>query len=222
MCNNYCIEFAKEVLTEKEVSGKKVIDVGSANFNGGFRSIIDGLGPSVILGVDIESGPGVDEICSVYDLVARYGNNSFDVVVCTEMLEHVRDWRMAVSNLKNILKPGGTLILTTRSKGFPYHGYPGDFWRFEIEDMDRIFSDLLVEVNRADPGVGVLLKATKPLSYVESCTSHLNMYSIIADRRIGGIGSLGVAMGWPSIALRYGIASILPRGLKSRLKNLLN
>lgn len=46
------------------------------------------------------------------DLIGR-----FDVVLCTEVIEHLMDDQMFVSTLSQCLKPGGTLILTT-----PYFG----------------------------------------------------------------------------------------------------
>lgn len=68
---------------------------------------------------------------------------------------------MAISQMKQVCKPGGLLLISTRSQGFHVHDYPGDFWRFEIEDMKVIFSDC--QILRLEKDVethpGVLLKA---------------------------------------------------------------
>jgi len=187
MCNPQSIEFVRSAIRAEDVRGCRVLEVGSFDYNGSARRIVEGFEPKEYLGVDIEPGPGVDEICGVENLDERYGTNSFDLVICTEMLEHVADWRTAVWNLKSVVRPGGVLILTTRSRGFYFHGYPGDYWRFEIEDMRVIFADMDVEMLESDdprsPGVFVRARRTgSPLSSADF--TGLALYSIIRRHRL--------------------------------------
>lgn len=135
--------------------------------------------------MDLEEGPGVDEVVRADSLVERFGADAFDVVVSTEMLEHVREWRTVVSNLKGVVRRGGALLLTTRSKGFPYHGYPDDFWRYEDSDMRRIFADLDIQSLEADPSEpGVFMKARKPKRFREKRLRRVELYSMVHERRV--------------------------------------
>lgn len=179
-----CLEFGNRILSEGLVKGKRVIEVGSLDVNGSLRPIVEALGPLSYVGVDISSGKGVDQICSAEQLVSRFGLNSFDFVICTEVLEHVRNWRNVVHNLKQILSPNARLLITTRSMGFGLHGYPFDFWRYEISDMQNIFSDLFVESLETDPKYpGVFMLACKPLSFIEKDLGGYNLYSMLSEKR---------------------------------------
>lgn len=54
---------------------------------------------------------------------------SFDVIVCTEVLEHVPDPAQSVAEMSRILRPGGTLLLSAPLASFlhqqPFHFYGG-------------------------------------------------------------------------------------------------
>lgn len=185
MCNKACIDFGRASFKESDVKGKSVIEVGSLDVNGSLRPFIESFGPSGYVGVDIVPGRGVDRICKAEDLIDAFGRESFDVVICTELLEHVKDWREAIHNLKQILRPGGKLLITTRSKGFEYHGYPFDFWRYEISDMNLIFSDFEIEALTSDPGgePGVFLSARKPANFAERDLIGIRLYSVLLGDR---------------------------------------
>lgn len=184
MCTAGCLRFIKHQLSSSDVTGKQVLEVGSLDVNGSVRSIICRLDPLEYMGVDIVEGPGVDEICSAQELVERFGPGAYDVVISTEMLEHVQDWRSVVSNLKRILRPDGILVVTTRSRGFPFHGYPHDFWRFEIGDIRTIFGDLAIESLHSDAPEepGVFLRARRRQDFVERDLSKYRLYSIVRRR----------------------------------------
>ena len=187
VCNVQCVEFARSVLQREDVAGSRVLEVGSYDYNGSVRRIAEALEPSTYVGVDIVPGPGVDEIVRIEDLEARFGPDSFDVVICTETLEHVLDWRAAIWNLKAVVRPGGVLIVTTRSRGFYFHGYPGDYWRYELEDMRVIFADMTLErLESDDPNSpGVFLRARRTGDLLTSDDfGGLALYSIIRRRRI--------------------------------------
>ena len=181
------LEFFFENVSLEEFENKRVIEVGSKYVNGSVRPFIEKfLRPAEYIGVDIEEGKFVDVICNAENLVDYFGKESFDVLISTELLEHVRDWVKVINNFKLILKHGGFLYITTRSKGFPYHGYPYDFWRFEIYDMKQIFRDfeiIKLVPDHQDPGV--FLKARKPKDYQEPINlDDYLLYSIIFNKKV--------------------------------------
>jgi SAM-dependent methyltransferase len=108
MCNVAVIEFFIESVEKGEFEGKRVLEVGSKYINGSVRPLIERFCSSKEhVGVDIEPGKFVDLILPAERLVKYFGPESFDVVIATELLEHVRDWRLVVNNLKGVVKRGG-------------------------------------------------------------------------------------------------------------------
>lgn len=55
---------------------------------------------------------------SIYSL--SYPNNYFDFIICSEVLEHLKDDSQALIELNRVLKKGGVLILTVPNFNFPF------------------------------------------------------------------------------------------------------
>ncbi|HLC94538.1 MAG TPA: methyltransferase domain-containing protein [Patescibacteria group bacterium] len=180
-----CFRWVAKNLSEKEIKGKKIIEVGSYDVNGSLRYIIELLKPKEYIGVDIERGSGVDIICSAEKLIERFGKNSFDVVISTCVLEHVRDWKTSVSNIKNVCRENGVIIIIVPSQ-WGFHPYPQDYWRFSRKDMQKIFQDCDIQELDEDINVPSLVyaKFVKPRKFVEKDLSLFALYSIITNRKI--------------------------------------
>jgi SAM-dependent methyltransferase len=182
------VTFVAETLREADVAGKRVIEVGSRGYSS--SRLLTGRAATAYIGTDKVPGPNVDRVCMAQDLVRDFGEAAFDVVISTETLEHVLDWKGAVSNMKRLCRPGGLVVLTTRSRGYRIHGAPRDYWRFDCADMARIFGDFTVESCREDDlDPGVFLCCRRPEKLNESDLSQYELYSVVSRKRTLAIAS---------------------------------
>lgn len=65
------------------------------------------------------------------------GSNSFDLVTSFQVLEHLPYPELSVLEWNRVLKPGGTLLVTTAFY-YPVHGFPADYFRFTKEGISEI------------------------------------------------------------------------------------
>jgi SAM-dependent methyltransferase len=125
--------------------------------------------------LDVLDTPIVDIVCDAEDM--QLEDCCFDLVLCTQVLEHVRNPQRVVDECYRVLRPGGLLIATAPSI-FPEHGYPGDFWRY----MPDGFRHLL----RAFSQVEVLGE----LDFGESLASVNCYYGRVVTGRLGKLGTV--------------------------------
>lgn len=98
--------------------------------------------------VDVVGGPNVDVICSIYELATKIPPASCDFVLCCEVLEHLAEPQRGVDQLRAVLKPNGTLLLTTP---FNFHLHETeqvrDYYRITAQGLRHLlrqFSDVTV------------------------------------------------------------------------------
>jgi SAM-dependent methyltransferase len=160
------LAWVESTLTAEDVAARRILEVGSCDVNGSVRPYLESLGPAEYLGVDAGPGPRVDRVVDCEELAAAVGVGDWDIVVSTEMLEHVRDWRECLIQLAMTVAPGGKLLITTRSPGFPYHPFPEDHWRYTRDFMCDVMATLdmgATVVDDPDPySPGVFVFAEKP------------------------------------------------------------
>ena len=72
--------------------------------------------------------------------------DSFDYIVCAEVIEHVTRPQLAADNLLRILKPGGRCLVSTPYI-FPTHDAPHDYFRYTEFGLRLLFAKFeLVEL----------------------------------------------------------------------------
>ena len=113
----------------------KVLDLGCGNSP--YASLFSNR-----VGFDFEMNRGVDVIGDAHNL--PFENESFDMILCSEVLEHLIDPKKAISEMNRVLKFGGKLVLTTRFI-FPIHDAPHDYWRFTRYGLLELFKDWKIE-----------------------------------------------------------------------------
>ena len=105
----------------------EVLDVGGADVNGGYRETFDDPRYRYRT-VDVEDGEGVDVVLDdPYVLPLR--DDSVDVVLSGQMLEHCEFFWLTFGEMIRVLKPTGLLVLIAPSAG-AIHRYPVDCYRF--------------------------------------------------------------------------------------------
>lgn len=97
----------------------------------------------------------------------------FDLLFCTEVMEHVPNWDMAFNNFYKLLKPGGQLLITCPFF-YPLHEEPYDFWRptpYALSFFGEKYNfELVYQENLGDAWdvLGTLLASSHPVPLTRS------------------------------------------------------
>jgi SAM-dependent methyltransferase len=169
------------------------------------RAFITELGGSYT-GIDVQQNQqgNVDVVADITDIPLP--GESFDVILCTEVLEHVPDTHAAFAELVRLCKKGGSVILTTPFS-YPLHEEPYDFVRLtphQIRECARRY------------GLEVVHLETSGNELEVAATVWCNLWTRMSPERRGFARSIwNVLMRLPVNAVAYTLSalvgSILPR-----------
>lgn len=114
------------------IENKKILDVGSYDVNGTMKPIFE---KGQYVGLDMEEGPNVDIVGVSHDI--PFEQDEFDIVISSSCFEHDDMFWVSFQEMCRVLKPGGYMYIQAPSNG-PYHGWPGDNWRFYIDSWKAL------------------------------------------------------------------------------------
>lgn len=91
---------------------------------------------SEYVGLDVVDNPAAELLGRVEAIPVE--DASFDVVLCTQVLEHCDDPRQAVSELRRVTRTAGRVLASTHGVQV-YHPSPTDYWRWTHTGLARLF-----------------------------------------------------------------------------------
>jgi len=113
--------------------------------------------------LDVIHRPGVTLLADLADAPAIL-SNTFDCIICTQVLMCIYDVHAAVQTIFRILAPGGVALVTLA--GISQMAPPsmmaegGEFWRFTRASAQRLFADAFGAENISVESFGNVLAAT--------------------------------------------------------------
>lgn len=125
---------SKKVL--RKVKNTTILDIGSGNAS--YKNSIEKLNNYFSLDY-----PGTNKGYSVRpDVFADahslpFADDSVDVVLLFEVLEHVNDPSMVLNEIQRVLRPEGEFYMSVPFI-YPIHDAPNDYWRFTIYGVENI------------------------------------------------------------------------------------
>lgn len=181
-------------------SGKRVLEIGPDAKPSTYQSLVtasDVEWTTVDLVYDpnrgrrfASDGSGVDyAMTDPYSL--PFPDESFDVVVSGQVLEHVpRVWAWFVE-IARVCRPGG-YILTVNPVSWPYHEAPVDCWRVFPEGMRALCTEAGLQVLTSQ------VYALEPRISRRTYPGESHRWNVATTRRTQLKDRIRCALGWPT------------------------
>lgn len=179
--------------------GMKVLDAGSGKLPEQYlREEI--LASGVTLHTcDLNFGPGVDFEADVSAM--SFDDGAYDIVLNTQVLEHVKDPGTVCKELARVLKPGGRLFLTTPQSS-PLHNLPWNFFNFTNLGLGLLMDAAGLVREKVQPQGGHFALLAFELHWTVRVIQRSSMPSLLkVPLRLGAQGLFGFLLKVPLLWL---------------------
>ncbi len=174
----------------------RVLDVGCGDKP--YRKLFAHV--DVYIGIEISPNGASDLVANALSLPFR--DNSFDTILCNEVLEHVPEPKLLMSEAFRVLKSGGVLILTT-PQTWGLHLEPTDYYRYTKYGLRYLAEIAGLEVIEVSPTCGLWATIAQRMS-----DTVINTYAIRAPFWLVGLASLLLA---PFLLIGSGLDALVGR-----------
>lgn len=125
-------------------SSIRVLDMGGQDINGTVHGFVKSLAETELHVLDIEPGAGVTHVGDARN-TGWWDGQPYDVVISTEMLEHLEGWPSSFDTAFTVLRPGGWFIGTCAGMGRQRHGATGAPLPAEGEYYENVQVDAVIQ-----------------------------------------------------------------------------
>jgi len=121
-------DFCRDYLSALRSKPLKIVDLGSSDYNGSYRSLFD-RPPWKYVGADLQTGENVDVVLRDPYHWHEFKSETVDVVISGQTFEHTEFFWETILEIVRVLKPGGLCCIIAPASG-PEHRFSLDCWRF--------------------------------------------------------------------------------------------
>ncbi len=177
------IELYEQIGRHAKLIKGRILDIGASSFpryKGLFRF-------DKYTGMDILAGEGIDVVGSIEAI--PFPDNTFDSIVCTQVLGDVYELKIAFKEMYRVLKPGGKALITENLFD-ALHDEPRDFWRFTQHSLRRLSegAGFKVEVLECRGGYWSVMAQLKARYWIERLNANNKWFARIISFKLKILG----------------------------------
>jgi SAM-dependent methyltransferase len=155
----------------REVEGGRLLDIGCGRRP--YASLFTDI--THYVGIDLPSSLSIDSDSPdvwASGLRLPFASGRFDVILCTQVLEHIPQPQQMVAEALRVLRTGGQLILTA-PQTWGLHEEPHDYYRFTRYGLQYLLESVGFEVTRIEARGGVFRMIGQTfLNYLQARSSN--------------------------------------------------